>query len=101
VGKLICQYRQSKASNLNKVEVPRFIFLNRFSPGLESELRVKNYGLRIETAPNIILFIPAMVKTTIRIKVKVIFSSFNKSRLSLPKPNNQGGIQNKKNIIHK
>jgi hypothetical protein len=68
-----------------KLKVPRFVFLNRFSPGPESELRTKSHELRIDAAPCIIMFIPAMVKTTFRIK-KSFFSSFNKSRLSLPEP---------------
>jgi hypothetical protein len=47
-----------------KLKVPRFVFLNRFSSGPGSELRTKSYELRIDTTPCIILFIPAMVKTT-------------------------------------
>jgi hypothetical protein len=41
-----------------KLKVPRFVFLNRFSPGPGSELRTKSYELRIDTAPYIIMFIP-------------------------------------------
>jgi hypothetical protein len=66
-----------------KLKVPRFVFLNRFSSGPGSELRTKSYELRVDAAPCIITSIPAKVKTTIRIK-KSFFSSFNKSRLSLP-----------------
>jgi hypothetical protein len=41
-----------------KLQVPRFVFLNRFSSGPGSELRTKNYELRIDSALYIITFIP-------------------------------------------